>query len=164
MKTIDKILKEKGVDGYILTINRNPEFGYYELEVGIPKTWVYQKTDIIDFEVIAETEKNILLHIFPLQQDVVVIDDLIEFVSLIISTNEKILRMQQEFDDEMKKVKEVLENQAKEFYKKLEMVKDSSFTTLEENLKNIRKKQNVINDNEEKNIDNEEKIIQKLSK
>ena len=164
MKTIDKILKEKGVDGYILTINRNPEFGYYELEVGIPKTWVYQKTDIIDFEVIAETEKNILLHIFPSQQDVVVIDDLIEFVSLIISTNEKILRMQQEFDDEMKKVKEVLENQAKEFYKKLEMVKDSSFTTLEENLKNIRKKQNVINDNEEKNIDNEEKIIQKLSK
>ena len=97
MKTIDKILKEKGVDGYILTINRNPEFGYYELEVGIPKTWVYQKTDIIDFEVIAETEKNILLHIFPLQQDVVVIDDLIEFVSLIISTNEKILRMQQQY-------------------------------------------------------------------
>jgi hypothetical protein len=164
MKTIDKILKDKGVDGYILSIYRNPEIANYELEVGIPKNWVYQKTEIIDIETITETEKNILLRVFPLK-DFVIVDDLIEFVSLIISTNEKILKMQEDFDCEMEKIKSGLENQVKEFYKNLEKVKDTSFTTLEANLKNLRKK-NDSNDEDktEPDTNDDDKVIEIISK
>lgn len=128
MKQIEKELES--LSGYLISIKRNTIKGWYELEIGIPIDWIYKSNDYVKCEVKEKTNVGNILIISPKKDDIV-IDDLIDFVKLIIETNSKIREREKEFTNKINKVKEDLENQAKEFYKELNELKEKSFNNFD---------------------------------
>ena len=117
MKVIESILKP--IEGHLLSFNRDTVQGWYELQIGVPKKWIFNETDEIGCEIISENEIGKLIKIFPKINEIV-IDDLILFVQIIIETNMKI-------SDKEKEMKETLEKQANEFFKELEDMQKNLF-------------------------------------
>jgi uncharacterized protein with von Willebrand factor type A (vWA) domain len=124
MKIIESALHP--TDGYITTFTRNTVEGWWELEVGIPKSWVFNENNEIKCDVITESDFGKLIKISPKNTNVV-IDDLVSFVEIIIKTNEKIAKKEQEFGNEMAEMKKMLEEKAKKFYQELDELKENSF-------------------------------------
>jgi len=137
MKTIELALHP--IDGYLMSITRDPEHGWYVLEIGLPITWVYDENTKIGCEVTEEYEQGKFIKIFP-KKTGIVIDDLVAFVEIIIVTNEKIAAKEKEFTDSLEEKKTELENWAKGFYKEMDELKENSFKTLNKNFaKNLNK-------------------------
>lgn len=114
------------LEGYLLSIKRNTINGWYELEIGLPKNWIYKSNKIVKCDTIKKTEAGNLIKISPIKNNVY-IDDLISFVELIIETNSKIAEKEKQFTSQMDQVKKDLENKAKEFYKELDELREKSF-------------------------------------
>lgn len=131
MKTIESILHQ--LTGYLISIKRNTVQGWYELEIGIYKNWVFNENTKIGVEVISESDGGKILKIFP-KNNKVVIDDLIAFVEVILETNKKIAEKEKEFTEKMEEMKKKLEDEAKNFYKQLDDLKVQSFKNMNENL------------------------------
>jgi len=136
MNTIDLALKP--ITGYLISITRDTVQGRYELEIGIPSSWVFNQNDEISVEVLSKNDDGKLLKIFPKKDDVI-IDDLIVFVEIIIETNRKIAEKEKQFTDRMEEMKGVLEKEANKFYKELDELKENSFKNLSENFINEKK-------------------------
>jgi hypothetical protein len=124
MKPIELALQS--VEGYLLSIARNPVDGWYEIEVGLPSNWVYDQNNEINCEVLDKTEAGSLIKISPKNTDIE-IDDLIAFVEIIIDTNKKIAEKEKQFTDKMQEMKGVLETEAKKFYQELDELRANSF-------------------------------------
>lgn len=124
MKTIDIALQP--VEGYLFSITRNPVEGWYELEVGIPKGWVFDENDEISCEILSKLDKGNVVKIQPKKADVL-IDDLVAFVEVIIETNKKIADKEKEFTSRMEEMKGKLEEEAKKFFEELDELKQHSF-------------------------------------
>jgi hypothetical protein len=125
--TID--LELQGVTGYLISIKRDTKNGWYELEIGIPKNWVYDENDEIKCEILDESATGKLINVAPKNVDIL-IDDLIAFVEIIIETNEKIAEKENEFKNKMEEMKGLLEKEAKKFYQELDELRENSFATL----------------------------------
>lgn len=130
MKPIDSKLEP--TNGYINSFTRNTIEGWWELEIGLPKTWVYDENKDIKCEILMENEVGKLIKISPKKQNVV-IDDLIVFVEIIIETNKRIAEKEKQFTDRMQEMKSVLEKEAKKFYDELDELKVNSFKNLSDN-------------------------------
>lgn len=140
VKTIENILEP--ITGYLISITRDTVHGWYQLEIGIPKGWVFDENKEIKCNVISENNQGKLIKISPKKNNISV-DDLIAFVEIIIKTNEKIAEREKEFADKMANMKKTLEEEAKQFYKELDELKEHSFKN--------------INDKFEKNLVQEKK-------
>ena len=127
MKPIELALHP--IDGYLISITRDPNKGWYVLEIGLPKTWVFDENTKIGCEVTEEYEQGKLIKVFPKKNDVV-IDDLVAFVEIIINTNERIAEKEKQFTDKMQEMKGILETEAKKFYQELDELKENSFKNL----------------------------------
>lgn len=127
MKEIEAILNP--IEGYVKSINRNPVEGWYEMEIAIPKNWVFNENNEIGVVVLNENEVGKLINIVPKSQSVV-IDDLVHFVQIVIRTNEKIAEKELEFKQQMEEMKKGLEKKASEFFKELDELKENSFQKL----------------------------------
>jgi hypothetical protein len=135
MKIVEAALDP--TDGYIHSFMRNTVKGWWEMEIGLPKAWVFDENNDISCEVLAETEMGKLIKIAP-KNTKVVIDDLILFVEIIIETNKKIAEKEKQFTDKMAEMKGVLEQEAKKFYKELDELKENSFRHLNDSfVKNL---------------------------
>ena len=64
MKTIEAILEP--ITGYLFSITRNTLKGWYEMEIGIPKGWVFTDNDEIKCHVVEENANGKLILIAPL--------------------------------------------------------------------------------------------------
>ena len=122
--------KLKELEGYLLSIERNPDESRYEVKIGVPKSWVYKGNSLIECEVISKTEVGVLLLIYSKKKNIS-LDALIEFSTLILKTNKKIQEKEISFKKEIDKAKKKLEDQVKEFYSDLEKIKEVSFKNLE---------------------------------
>ena len=127
MKPIESALVS--TNGYIKSFTRNTLKGWWELEVGLPPTWVFDENSKIGCEITFENEIGKLIKIFPKKNDIV-IDDLISFIEIIIQTNEQIAEKEKQFTDKMQEMKGVLEIEAKKFYQELDELKENSFKNL----------------------------------
>lgn len=137
MKPIELALNP--IDGYLISLTRDPENSWYVLEIGLPKTWVFDENNKISCEVTEEYEQGKIVKIFPKKNDVVV-DDLINFVEIIIETNERIAEKEKQFTDKMQEMKGILEKEAKKFYQELDELKENSFKNVNDNFaKNLDK-------------------------
>lgn len=130
MKEIESILEP--ISGCLSSITRNTVNGWYELEIGIPKNWVFNENNEIGIEVISEIDEGKLLKIFPKNAEVV-IDDLILFVNVVVNTNKKIAEKEEEFKAQMEEMKKGLEKKASDFFKELDELKENSFKKLNDN-------------------------------
>jgi len=137
MKEIESILEP--ITGYLLSMTRNTQEGWYELQVGIPNTWVFTENNEISCEVINENESGKLLKIFPKNYDVC-IDDLFQFVIIIIDTNRIIVEKEKEFAERMAERKRSLEKEANEFLKELDDLREISFKEQVSDLKTTETK------------------------
>ena len=130
MKTIELALQP--ITGYLISIRRNTINGWYELEIGIPKNWVYDENNEVKCDVLEQSETGKLINISPKKSDIV-IDDLITFVEIIIETNERIAEKEKQFTDKMQEMKDQLEKEAKKYYQELDELRENSFATLSDN-------------------------------
>jgi phenylalanyl-tRNA synthetase alpha subunit len=158
METIESILES--VNGYLLSIKRNTVNGWYELEVGIPKKWVFGETNDVKCETLNESAEGKLLKISP-KHDKIIIDDLISFVDAIILTNEKIAEKEKQFTDKMEEMKGVLEKEAKKFYEELDELKENSFKTLTNDLEKVTKKSGEKKESKNKKPKPDDEIVVK---
>lgn len=117
------------IAGYLKSMNRDTVKGQYELEVGIPKNWVFDENLNIGIEIVLDNEFGKLVRVFPKKPNIIV-DDLVDFVEIIMKTNQKIAEKEKEFTIKMEEMKKSLEKQASEFYKELDELKDNSFKKL----------------------------------
>lgn len=124
MKPIQSALAP--TDGYITSFIRNTVEGWWEIEVGLPASWIFDENSKIGCEVTMETDAGKLVRVYPKTDDVV-IDDLVAFVEVIIKTNEKIAEKEKEFTDRMQEMKKILEKEATKFYEELDELKEDSF-------------------------------------
>jgi len=124
----------KPIEGYMLSLRRDTMNGWYEMEIGLPAGWIFRGNDYIECEVVNETKAGTLIKIYPKTEGVLV-DDLISFVQLILSTNSKIAEKEKEFTDSLELSKEQLNAVAKRFYTELDDLKKKSFTTFDTELK-----------------------------
>lgn len=130
MKPIELALDS--TTGYINSFTRNTLEGWWEVEVGLPVTWVFDENSKISCEIIFENEVGKLIKVSPKKHDVV-IDDLIEFIEIIIKTNEKIAEKEKQFTDKMQEMKNHLEEEAIKFYRELDELRENSFKKNNEN-------------------------------
>lgn len=124
MKIIEEALGN--VDGYLISIKRDMMNGWYELEIGLPKKWVFDDNGVIKCEVLNQSDAGKLIKISPVNETVG-IDDLIKFVEVIIETNNVIAEKEKEFTDKMEEMKSKLELEAKKYFKELDELKENSF-------------------------------------
>jgi hypothetical protein len=124
MKPLETILEP--IDGYLFSITRNALKGWYELEIGIHKGWVFNENSEISCEVLEESDSGKLIKVAPKNENIA-IDDLVDFVKIIIETNEKIAKKELEFNEKMKQMKETLEEEARKFFTEVDELKDNSF-------------------------------------
>ena len=54
MKTIEALLEH--ITGYLISITRNAMEGWYEMQIGIPKGWVFNENKEIKCEILSEEE------------------------------------------------------------------------------------------------------------
>jgi hypothetical protein len=130
MKEIELALS--GIKEYFISLEQNPENGFYELRIGLPAKWEFGENDEIGCEILNESEKGKLIKITQKNQKISV-DDLVTFVEIIIETNGKIAEKEKEFTDKMQEMKGMLEKEAKRFYEDLDKLKVDSFKTLNSN-------------------------------
>lgn len=151
MKIIESILEP--IIEYFVSFTHNTDEGYVEMEIGIPKGWVFDENEKIKCEILNENENGKLIKISPKNNNIV-IDDLIAFVQIIIETNGKIAEKEKQFTDRMAEMKGVLEKEAKKFYEELDELRLNSFNNLnadferslheEKKTKKERKSKNVV--------------------
>lgn len=118
------------ISDYLLSITRNTDGGWYEITIGLPITWAFKDNDDISCEVLNETPTGRLILIKPKFIDVDV-DDLINFILLIISTNQKISEKEEEFKRKIENIKTTLEEELKNHTTELEKLKENSFKQLD---------------------------------
>ena len=124
MDTVE--LNLKPIDGYLLAIKRDTINGWYFMEIGVPVGWVYKGNKYITCDVLKKSENGVMLKISPTENEIS-IDDLIAFTVLIIDTNSKIVEKQEELNGILIQVKNQLEEQARNYYKELDDLKNLSF-------------------------------------
>jgi len=138
MKTVDNALQS--INDYLISITKDTVNGWYELEIGIPKGWVFDENDEINYKIIEKLDAGNIIRIIPKNNEVL-IDDLIAFVEIIIETNKKIADKENEFTSRMEEMKKKLENEAKKFYEELDELKKNSFK--KNNAKFVERKKEV---------------------
>ena len=142
MTTIESLLKP--ITGYLISISRDTVNGWYVLEIGLPNTWVFDENNEIECEVLKETDEGRLIKIAPKKQKII-LDDLVNFVGIIIQTNKKIALKEKQFTEKMEEMRENLEKEAKKYYEELDEIKETSFQTASkdfvENLNESKKKE-----------------------
>ena len=124
MKTIEALLEP--ITGYLISITRNAMEGWYEMQIGIPKGWVFNENKEIKCEILNEEEGGKIIKIIPKNPDIV-IDDIVSFVGIIMETNKKIAEKEKEFTDKMSAMKENLEKEVKAYYEELDKMRADSF-------------------------------------
>lgn len=125
--------KLKKFDGYLISIDRNPEMGFYQIKVGLPIDWVYKEVEGIECAVLNKTNEGKILNISPKpNRDDINVDDLLLFFEKIIETNEIILEKQNEFSQQMEEFKKMLEDKENAFYAELNELKEVSFNNFTE--------------------------------
>lgn len=124
MKPLETILEP--ITGYLFSITRNSLKGWYEIEIGIHKGWVFSENSEISCEIVEENDNGKLINIAPKNENVA-IDDLVDFVKIIIETNEKIANKEQKFNERLKEMRENLEDEARKYYEEVDVLKESSF-------------------------------------
>jgi hypothetical protein len=162
MKTIDTVLQP--IVDYLISITRNTQKGWYELEIGLPKKWVFDENDEIGCEILSKLSEGSIVRIFPKNSDIL-IDDLIAFVEIIIDTNKKIADKEKEFTSRMEEMKNKLEEEAKKFFEELDELKQNSFKKNSDNFVEKKKETRgrkpkipVPNDNDGTENDNNSTI------
>ena len=112
MKEVESILEP--ISSNFVSLTRNPMKGWFELEIGIPNTWVFDANKEIDVETVNETEVGKVIKIIPKNGNVVV-DDVILFARII---------------------KRGMEKKAGSFFKELDELKENAFKKLNDNFVN----------------------------
>ena len=134
MNSIEERLKP--LEGFLISITRDTVNGWYKLQIGLPKDWIYRENDIISCEELSKSKEGTLIEVSP-KKEGIIIDDLVDFVGLIMDTNSKIAEKEKEFTNKMNEVKEELEKKAKDFYGELEDLRQHSFQNFGKDKKEI---------------------------
>ena len=131
MATIENLLSP--IAGYLYSITRDTLNGWYVIEIGVPAKWVYKENDYIGCEIIDENDEGKLIKIYP-KLDNITLDDLINFVTIIIGTNKRIAEKELEFQEKMEQIKKELEKDASKFYEELDNLKKNSCEKVEDKI------------------------------
>lgn len=116
------------LEGKLISITRNTEMGYYELKIGLPPDWTYKANSKVDYEEEHKSEKGDILKIFPHEDsENTTIDDLINYVNIVIKTNLDMQKKKEEFEKRLLQEREKIEKEMEKFYEELESEQNTNF-------------------------------------
>jgi len=165
MKSIEETVKT--LEGYLYLLQRNPEEGYYEIQIGVPPKWKFKSNKFIECDVLKESDKGKLISIYPKKKSVT-IDDLFGFAIKIVEVNLKALEIEQQLKEKIKNFKEQLIEEQKTANEEMEDYLDSAFEEddkEEEEEKNEKgKKRRPGRPRKNKNVDDDGDILEELTK
>jgi len=134
MRTIERILSK--LDSYLYTIKRDTKNGWYVLEIGVPASWTYKSTNIIECKELGGNEKSVLVQINPTEKGVSV-DSLLDFAVQVVNNNKKVEKMREDFELKMNDIKVKLEEEYEKFEDEIENIEDSLFEKKETKAKRV---------------------------
>lgn len=138
MRTLENILRK--LEGKLLSIERNTESGRYEMKIGLPSNWIFEENNDVEVDILTETENAVLLKLIPANDDIV-IDDLIDYMNIVIDINEEIAKKEEEFNKRMEERKNELKAEAEMFFDQLEQLKRQKFKLVgDENNEEVNEK------------------------
>ncbi len=164
LKTINEYFSR--VNNNLIAIKNNSETGMYEFEIGLPPKWYMKSNDDIECEVITEIENaGTLYSIKPINEELEV-SDVMDFIIKTIETNERIISMEESYEEKvksynkrLKSINEKLKKEAEEFYGKIEELKEQIFNNLDDDevedileeinelSKEAKKREDLLNEN-----------------
>ncbi len=118
--------KLKPIFNYLISIEWNIEKEWLELIIGLPKEWEYKENKSIKCESFDETDVGRYMRLSP-KNETVVVDDLVDYVEIIIKVNNEIEQKQKEFAKEMEEMKLAFQQKITDFYDTLDQEKKKSF-------------------------------------
>jgi nitrate reductase NapAB chaperone NapD len=124
MDRLEKLLEP--LEGVLITISRNTVEGWYELEIGVPAKWAIVGNPMVNCEIVGESEEGKLIVVSPTKQDIG-LDTLVDFVKMLIKTNKKIAEKEALFAAKMANIKKDLQEEASQFYRELDEMRENSF-------------------------------------
>lgn len=122
--------KLKSVGTYLMSITRNSSEGWYEIEIGLPFSWVIKETNKISCEIVESNDKFKIVCVSPKKDSDIVVDDLIDFLSHVVETNQRVEDKKNELATFLEAEKAALEEKMKKYYDELETIRQSSFSEL----------------------------------
>lgn len=127
----------KSIEKYFLLMEMDTVNGWYTMEIGLPKGWIYKSNDLIDCEVTLKNDVGFILKILP-KKDNITIDDLIRFVSVIVETNSKITEVYEQFKEEVAQKGKMISDM-------IDQLKEKSFEIFDDKANELKNKKEPTN-------------------
>lgn len=151
------------VKEYLISIENDYETDSWVIKVGLPAKWVVNNNDLINISIITEMNEGKIISIRPISPNIT-IDVLLEFISLIIKTNQAIIDRQKEFALEVKKMEEEIAEKTKGYFNEInklgasqaEILSDTTNLTKESSTGKTKKIKKLPIENIDENLMNDE--------
>ena len=114
---------------YLISIENYYENDGWILKIGLPSKWVVNNNELINVSMVTEMDEGKIISIRPMG-DNVTIDVLLEFVMLIIQTNQAIIDKQKEFELEIKKMENEIAEKTKGYFSEISKLGESQASIL----------------------------------
>lgn len=137
---------------YLLSMESDPVNGWYSFQIGLPSKWVCSGNDLIECVKVAESDEGILYRLTP-KDESMIIDELISFVEFVIEINNEIEEKERFYQEEKKRLAEMLNEKLGKTFTELTDLKKESFKAFGSNIKKTKDlpvDDNTIVDGEEK--------------
>lgn len=113
------------IDGFLVSIKKNPDNDTYEFEIGIPIMWQYKSNDFINVTELWSSEDAVCLKLST-DDDQVTIDDFIKFIEAVVDVNILIEEENKKLNEELQKRKSEMEELVKQKILEIEQIKKTS--------------------------------------
>ena len=113
------------IDGFLVSIKKNPDNDTYEFEIGIPIMWQYKSNDFINVTELWSSEDAVCLKLST-DDDQVTIDDFIKFIEAVVDVNILIEEENKKLNEELQKRKSEMEELVKQKILEFEQIKKTS--------------------------------------
>lgn len=139
------------IDGFLVSIVKNPDNDTYVFEIGIPINWQYKSNDFINVNELWSSEEAVCLKLST-DDDQVTIDDFIKFIEAIIDVNILIEEENKKLEVELQKRKAEMEELVQQKILEIEQIKKSSIDSFSKD-NPINKKQSTKSEPKNKKED-----------
>ncbi len=138
------------IDGFLISISKNPDNDTYIFDVGFPKNWEFASNEFINVEKVNESDDGVWLKLTT-ESDSITFDEFVEYIKMVVEFNILIEGEKQKLEEELLKRKQEMEEMYKNKFIEIEQKKDELKGF---NILNNKKSENKSSNNKSKSKTN----------
>lgn len=131
---IDDILSP--LDGYLISINRNPETGSYMIDIALPNEWVFESTNRVMCEIINSNDIGKIIRVKQSQKlkEPIKLNEIIEFSLKIMEINAEINRKMDSFNQKLREMEDFIMGEKNKIAEEINVLKKTKLQTSDNNV------------------------------